>query len=57
MNSSMTDIIASGQCFDCNNSISSRCTESQLFGSPALNGAQAKFVSSVALCVCRPTDD
>lgn len=34
----------SQECFYCRNGYSSRCTKSQLFGSPGLDGAQAEFV-------------
>jgi threonine dehydrogenase-like Zn-dependent dehydrogenase len=36
--------ISCSECFYCKNGFSSRCTECLLFGSPALDGAQAEFV-------------
>ena len=36
----------SSKCFYCRNGHSSRCEKGALFGSPALDGAQAEYVSA-----------
>jgi len=36
--------LSCGECFYCKNSFSSRCDNSRLFGTAALDGAQAEYV-------------